>query len=80
MRKKRSNFDKSQLIKKKLDISGSPDFKAKNQMKEYSIKLFTLTVGLLILTIMKEIKPLVTEKRHLDNQYQSLLVTTLYKF
>ena len=80
MRKKRSNFDKSQRTEKKFDTLENPDSDTKNQMVEISFESFSLTVRLLILTIMKEVKPVVTEKRHLDNQNQSILATTFYKF
>ena len=66
------NIDKS----KKIDSWECPDFDAKDQLTEKIIETFSLSVKLPIVTLMKEIGPVATEKHHLDNRDQSLLVTT----
>ena len=53
---------------KKLSIFGSVQIDAKNQLTENRIESFSLNLRLLIVTLKKEIKPVVTEKHDFDNR------------
>ena len=55
-------------------------FSGKNEQTENRIQVFSLSVKLLIVTLMIEIKPVVTEKHHFDNRDESFLITTSWNF
>ena len=52
----------------------------KNQIKEISNEFFSVSVRLLILAFMKEIKTAVTDKHQFDGRDESFLVKTFRKF
>ena len=58
-------------MKKTFDFRERPDFDFKIQLTQSWIKFFPLVVRLLILTLMKQIKPVVTRKQHFDIRYES---------
>ena len=47
------------------------NFDAKSQVTEILTKTFFLAVMGLIVTLVKEVKPVITEERHLDNGDES---------
>ena len=51
----------------------------KNQLTEIWIQSSSLSARLLIVTLMKEIKPVVTEKHHFDGRDESFLSTNFWK-
>ena len=51
----------------------------KNEMTDIPIESFSLSTKLLMVTLMKEVKTVVTEKHHYDNRDDSFLVTTFWK-
>ena len=70
----RLNFKKSQnFFQKKINSWECPDLDAKNQPTEIWVKSFPLDLELLFVTLMNEIKPVVTEKHHVDNRDESFL-------
>ena len=56
---------------KTFDFREWPDFDAKNKLTELLIQSFFLSERLLIVTLMKEIETVVTQKHHFDNRDQS---------
>ena len=64
----RKNIDKSQQSKKIFDFWECPDFDSKNQMTEISIDFISIGVRLLIVSLLNEIKTVVTEKHLFFNE------------
>ena len=76
-RNMRLNVDKSEQ-NKNLDSWECSDFDAKDQRTEFYIESFFLSVRLLIVTLLKEIKTVVTQKHNFDKRDESFLVTTFW--
>ena len=57
-----------QISKKTFDLWECPAFDGKNQVTENSTDAFFPFIKLLIVTIMKKIKPVVTDKHHFHNR------------
>ena len=64
---------------KKFSFWTWPNFDAKNQLTEINLKFYP-SVRLLVVTSMKEVKPVVTERKHLDDRDYSLLKQYLGDF
>ena len=60
-----------------MRVSG---FDAKNQMTKTSNASFSVSVSLLILALIKEIKTAVTDKHHFVDRDESFLIKTFWKF
>ena len=54
------------------------DFDAKNQLTVIWNESFFLRARMLIVTLVKELKPVVTEKHHFDNRDESFVITTFW--